>query len=981
MFEPAPHPRLFALPPGVDFVQELLNGLDARLGATTPEAWARVTIFVNTRRMQRRIREAFDAGPARALPRVRLVTDLALDPRASDLPPPAAPLRRRLEVAQLVHGLLQAEPDFAPQSAVFDLAESLVALMDEMHGEGVTPADIDALDVTDESGHWARSLSFFRIVQPFFGESAEAPGGEQRQRAVIEALARGWVDAPPADPVIVAGSTGSRGATALLMESVARLPQGAVILPGFDFDMPQRVWDRLDDALTGEDHPQFRFRSLMERLGMGKEQVARWTNAEPASAPRNALLSLSLRPAPVTDEWLSEGPGLTGLGAATEGLTLLEAPSPRIEAEAIALRLRHAVEEGITAALITPDRMLTRQVASALDRWDIVPDDSAGMPLALSPPGRFLRQVADLCGQRIGPAHLLGLLKHPLCHSGRVDRGAHLLRARELELSLRRNGPAFPVAGDLVRWAEKTGNSDPGRLSWAHWLGGCLDGLVRIGVAPLGEVHAQVMQLASALAAGPGAEGSGDLWEESAGRTARAACDQISRHADAGGTVAARDYAALLSNVLSGGEVRNRDAGHPQVLIWGTLEARVQMVDLTILAGMNEGTWPGAPAPDPWLNRRMRKAAGLLLPERRIGLAAHDYVQAIAGREVWITRSLRNEEADTVPSRWINRLTNLLGGLRQAGGDVLLAQMHNRAAPWIASAVAMSEVGEAAPARRPSPRPPVAARPTEFSVTDIGTLIRDPYAIYAKRILRLGPLDPLTPEPDTRFKGTVIHRIFETFLRDGPEPSDPDARDRLLAAAAQVLEQDCPWPTMRLLWLAQIERVADWFLATEADRQARGKPGLFELAGRAASTAPPFTLKAKADRVDIAPDGSALIYDYKTGNPPTPDQQAAFDKQLLLEAAMIERGGFEDVTTRQVKDAEFIGLGTNPRIVKAPLETETPEKVWSELCELMSRWRNPERGYTARMAPQRIAFDGDYDHLARRGEWSDTDDPMPEDLE
>ena len=147
---------------------------------------------------------------------------------------------------------------------------------------------------------------------------------------------------------------------------------------------------------------------------------------------------------------------------------------------------------------------------------------------------------------------------------------------------------------------------------------------------------------------------------------------QIARRPMPAAVSAASDYAALLFNVLSGGEVRDRDVGHPQVLIWGTLEARVQTADLTILGGMNEGSWPGAAAPDPWLNRRMRKAAGLLLPERRIGLAAHDYMQAVAGRDVWITRSLRNDEAETVPSRWINRLTNLLGGLRRgAAADAL----------------------------------------------------------------------------------------------------------------------------------------------------------------------------------------------------------------------------------------------------------------------------------------------------------------------
>jgi ATP-dependent helicase/nuclease subunit B len=44
--------------------------------------------------------------------------------------------------------------------------------------------------------------------------------------------------------------------------------------------------------------------------------------------------------------------------------------------------------------------------------------------------------------------------------------------------------------------------------------------------------------------------------------------------------------------------------------------------------------------------------------------------------------------------------------------------------------------GDTPPEKRPSPRPPVAARPRSLSVTEIKTLIRDPYAIYARHVLR-----------------------------------------------------------------------------------------------------------------------------------------------------------------------------------------------------------------------------------------------------
>jgi ATP-dependent helicase/nuclease subunit B len=971
-------PRLYAVPLGADFGREVVVGLAARLGDAAPADWARVTLFVNTRRMQRRLREVFDTGPSRLLPRIRLITDLALDPIGADLTPAMAPLRRRLELSQLVGELIDRQPDLARRAAIFDLSDSLATLLDEMQGEGVSPETIAALDVSDMSGHWERALQFLQIVQRFAGAAATAPDREARQRQVILRLIERWQTEPPEGPVIVAGSTGSRGTTALLLEAVARLHHGAVILPGFDFDMPDTVCDRLDDAMTAEDHPQYRFRRLMARLDLRAGDVRRWTDTPPPDAARNRLISLSLRPAPVTDQWRTDGALLGDLMAATDGLTLVEAPSPRAEAEVIALRLRAAIDEGITAALITPDRMLTRQVAAALDRWRVVPDDSAGTPLALSPPGRFLRQVVRLATERVSAEALLSLLKHPLCHSGRADRGQHLLRTRELELAIRSDGPPFPGGADLLAWATKNAH-DPGRVEWAEWIGDCITRFAEGGKDSLSTHLTRSLALSERIAAGPGAEGSGELWAEAAGRTARATCDELVLHAGAGGDLYPRDFAALFESVLGGVEVRSPDRGHPQVLIWGTLEARVQSADLIILGGLNEGTWPKSATPDPWLNRMLRQKAGLLLPERQIGLSAHDYAQALAGREVWMTRSVRSDNAQTVASRWVNRLTNLLSGLPGQNGDVALVAMVTRGARWLARAAALTPVPETPnPAIRPSPRPPVGARPKALSVTAIGTLIRDPYAIYARSVLRLSRLDPLTAQADAPLRGTILHQVFERFIRDATDHAD---RVELMRIADAVLDRDCPWPTVRHLWLARLDRVADWFVQSEMARQGIARPEWFEIRGAALIPDLGFTLTAKADRIDRAADGGVMIYDYKTGTPPSEKEQRAFEKQLLLEAAMVERGAFRDVGAAPVMGARFIGVGSKPVEIDAPLNDLPPAIIWAELCTLIARWQEPGRGYSSRMAVKRNAFAGDFDHLARFGEWDMSTEITPEDLE
>ena len=675
MFEPADNPRLFGTPPGVDFPAALVEELTRRAAGHPPEALARVHLVVNTRRMARRIRELFDAGPALLLPRITLVTDLSALAGVSDVPAAIPPLRRRLELIQLIAALLDREPDIAPRAALFDLADSLVALMDEMQGEDVPPSRIERLDTGNMSEHWARIKAFLGIIRDYFDSSATRPGTEARQRLMVEMLIRRWRENPPPDPVIVAGSTGSRGATRLLMQAVARLPRGAVVVPGFDFDMPADVWRAMDDPLLFEDHPQYRFRKLCAELDMEPTQVERWGMAAPASPARNKVLSLALRPAPVTDQWLEDGPDLPDLATAMQAVTLLEAPNARHEALAIAMRLRQAAEDGQTAALITPDRVLTRQVTAALDRWDITPDDSAGTPLHLSPPGRFLRHVGDLGHRRLTAESLLTLLKHPLTHSG-TARGPHLLLTRELELHLRRNGPPFPTAGTLTGWAAT--RDDDMAIEWARWAAECFTGHDNPGIAPL-PVHISAhLALAERIAQGCQGEGSGALWEEGPGREAQESVDELRAESPHCGQIATGDYVSLFQRILADREVRNPDTPHPNVLIWGTLEARVQGADLLILAGLNEGRWPEPPAPDPWLNRALRQQAGLLSPERRIGLSAHDFQQAAAAPEVWLSRSLRSDDSETVASRWVNRLQNLLTGLPAQSGPDVLGDMRSR---------------------------------------------------------------------------------------------------------------------------------------------------------------------------------------------------------------------------------------------------------------------------------------------------------------
>jgi len=969
MFPPSQSPRLFAQEPGADFPAAVARGLRARLAPHPPEAMAQVEIWVNTARMLNRLRGALVAEGPGFLPRLRLVSDLGVG-LGSAAP---APMARLLDMGQAVRGLLRADPTVAPPSAAYALARSLGALFDEMQTEGVPLERLDTLDVSGHSEHWNRSLAFIRLVGRYLGAE---PDQATRHRQAVLALIEDWAKSPPAHPVLVVGSTGSRGATQLFMQAVARLPQGALILPGFDFDMPNGAWASLNSTPPPEDHPQFRYAELLQNLSLTAQDVALWDGFAAPDAARNRLISLSLRPVPVTDRWREEGPLLGDLAPATRALTLIEAPSERLEAVAIALALRDEIDAGGTAALITPDRVLARRVAAALDRWGLRPDDSAGRPLGQTAPGRFLRQMAALMVSGGDGQSLLALAKHPLAHSG-APRGPHLLALRALELHLRQRGTPLPSATDLQDWAARTGHP----AEWVGWLAGFLVPPAGAQDAALAHWVSLHRRLCETMAAGPEMTGSGALWQEAPGIRALELFTELEAAAPEGGTLAASEYLALFETLLAGENLRETVATTPGLMIWGTLEARAQGAGLVVLAGLNEGGWPEPPAPDPWLNRALRLQAGLLLPERQIGLSAHDFQQGAGAERVILSRALRRGDAPAVPSRWVNRLVNLLGGLRDQGGPEALQDMRARGDTWLDAARALSAGTDGLPPQvvrknpRPAPQPPVAARPRLFNVTGVKTLIRDPFAVYAELVLGLRRLEPLRPEPDARLRGIALHAVLESFTRSVP-PKTPDAAQMLGDLAEKVLYDQVPWPMARLLWQARLDALRDDFIAWHNARE--GLPTLVERKGSWAVPGVDATLVGKPDRIDLRPDGRVEVFDYKTGTPPTKSQQQHFDKQLILLALMAQHGAFPGLAPQPVHEAAFVGLGTTFTTVEAEVSPDSLQRHLSELQSLFSAYLEPDQGYTARRAMKQDSDDSPYDALARLGEWQLTDRAIPE---
>ncbi len=961
--------------------------------------------------------------------------------------PPAVPGPVRLaHLARLIMALDGRAGAPATADRAWPLAVELAALMDEAERAEVDLRDaLPRLAAEDYAEHWAITLRFLQIVTaawPAWLADNGLMNPAARQVALLDAQARSWTDRPPLHPVLAAGSTGGIPAVARLLRVVAEMPGGRVVLPGLDLTLAEPAWEALEDS-----HPQAGLRRLLTALGARRGDVEAWEAPSVTPPERVALLNRALLPAIALGEWRApeahvDGRDNTntvmpGLDPGTHAIRLvtsdahsrhselhsmsrqrsdavdgriksghdggdtmallasgragsllpatlwrLTAADQQEEAVAIALLLRRALDvPDQRAALVTPDRDLAGRVAAELGRFGVVADDSAGEPLACTPPAVFLRLLAAAVAEQFRPVPLLALLKHPLAAAG-LSTAACRAAARRLE----RDGLRGPAPKPGLSGLQGVARS-PAALRLLDALERCLAPLSALAATERAAPNAALAALiaaAEALAATPDETGADRLWSGEDGQALAVLLAEVMPALAALPPQDPATFPGLLDEVLAGAAVRSRralrgrtGAEHPRIFIWGLLEARLQHADLIVLGGLAEGVWPAAADPGPWLSRPMRAAAGLPSPEELVGQMAHDWVMtACAAPEVVLSCSRRRDSAPAVPARWLQRLEAMLRG----SGSRL---PEHPAAAW-ARALDLP-AGPVPRLQPPAPRPPVAVRPRRLRVTEIETWLRDPYAIYARHILRLRALPPIEEPADAADYGSVVHAAVHAFLADIGTNFPPDAERRLCAAMDAALADADLRPALAAWWRPRLQRIAAWVAGEEAERRLAAK--LAQITSEQDGewllpTEPPFVLAGRADRIERRPDTTLAILDYKTGTPPSnKDVESGLAPQLPLEAAMAEAGAFGAGFAGSVAELTYWHLtgghiaGKVQPVLKKPGELPAAiARARSSLAALIAAFDDPEHPYLSQPHPGRAPRFSDYTQLARVAEWAALED-------
>jgi ATP-dependent helicase/nuclease subunit B len=848
--------KVVSISAGGSFAHTVAERLLQEVGQD-PLALAGAVLWVPAPRQAQAIREALitKVGHGTLLPSIRSFS-FKEEPveLAGTIPPQRviSPLARLIVLTRLI----RQRDRTLTYSQAWAQAESLAQTLDLLVRAGVDPVQLKALPPAGLAQHWQRNLDFLKIVfdaYPAWLREQDAVDEVVVNQQRLYALAKYYKTHQPAFPVWAVGFADTTPAGAEVLAAVVDLPAGCLILPGLDQHLPEPLWAELPVT-----HAQASLKELLAKLHVSRPEVEIWNTQVPQTT-----------------------------------YSLIEAEGPQEEAASLALVMRESLQDrASTCALVTPDRALATRVRAELERWQVSVDDSAGLPLTQTPSGVFLLRITQAITTRFSPLAVAELIKHPFCRFGESNF-SWKAQAQALEkLVLRGIQPDEGLSGLRRRWhaVREEGAASREELKLADKM---LTSLAE-AYQPLTRLshHFGVKAFVTALcevADQLGADENRDIvWREEQLEEALLKWQQTSEFAGEFDKVSATEG---LEKILLFQTVHQQNR-HPRLFIWGPLEARLQKVDRVILAGLNEGTWPVEMRPNPWLNRRMFEALSLPLPERAIGLAAHDISQFLAWPDVVLSRSQTVGKSPAAASRFLKRWERELGAQKSE-------KARNRGAVYLHWAAELARQGATEMIKPAAPSPGVSQRPVTWSATTVEALMTCPYKAYARKILKVEKQPGFAEPPDVRNRGQLVHKWLEAFfmqVKGAPPPfgsvgkeNEAEATEHLALLADHICQDQAE--IVRALWLPRLKLLAPQVVGKLLELQEEGwAPQAHEVRGTAVLN--DITLFAQADRVDSGPAGVVLV-DYKTGDvPKARDVALGIKPQLAVEAWLQQQEAF-----------------------------------------------------------------------------------------
>ena len=947
-------------------------------------------ILLPTRRACRHIKEVFlklSGGNAVILPTILPLGDIDEDGLAfldyenenllTELPPAISKIKRNLILSTLIK---EKNHDLTEEQA-YSLAVDLAHLMDTVEMEELSFNNLQYLVPEEYSEHWQETLKFLKIVTseyPKILEENNVINPIDRKVRLIKKQIEYWKQNPPKGRVFAAGSTGSLVPISYMLRFISKMENGFLILPGLDKNISDADFEILtsDYPKVNQNHPQYGLLKLIKGLGLKISDIPNLpvyneNEYDIADSDRELLASHIMLSSDMNDDWSNLSKLKDNVLSGVSELTL---DTDSDEVFAIAGLLRKAVFENKKALLITPDRKIAKSVANELKRWNIIVDDSAGIPASDTVTGNYIILVLKMIYDDFSPYSILAVLKHKYTHLGytheRLEELTELFEKKVLrgKISLNSFDKILAIASDYKDVYEML-------LKIKTLCSDIYSKMLDSQKYSLHDLLQSHLKLVEDFVSSPYENTNNILWNTDLHNdlstelsSLLSSLNDIKNENSIIDKMTVNAYFVFISNYLLSLSLRPKINSHPNIAIMNSIEARLLSADIYIMAGLNEDTFPRISSDDPWMSRPMKAKFKLPLPERKVGLSSHDFVEFFCKKNVIMTHATKVDGTNSITSRWLTKLSAII----KIADIKLDTSLTDEVMSWISASNLNTSSSRC---DRPSPCPPLSARPKELSATWIEKWYRDPYIIFANKILSLKKLDDINPVAGPAELGTVIHNSLEEFKKKKLSTFS-ELMDLMVKNSVEYM--DIPQIDF---WYSKFENVAKWFIDYEQSVKNLIDYSFEEESGSFAVT-PDFTITAKADRIDILRDNRAIIFDYKTGTPPSEEEiLSGYAPQLPIEALILKNAGFKNIKTNsKVGGVRYIKLtgSQNGHITGEKFDESIDEildTALKNLKENIEKFSKPTTPYLSRPNPNKVGHSiesySEYTHLARVKEWNE----------
>lgn len=880
---------------GENLAEAVVEKIMATLPEGSPLALAGIKIYVPSPRAGLALKEAFvKINGAGLLPHIHMMSfhDEDMDVHRferNDLEKKEiiSSLGRQMVLTQLVQ---TAYPSYSFNKC-FEQATALSSLFSKLKAYDLTIQDVEKEIPENLSHHWKQNVNFFKIAFEFYPnwlhENQKVDTVDAAQKAVeveLDSLQKNGMK----NAVWAVGFSDTTPLGFKLLKEIIKHEKGVLILSSLDKNMSDELFEQVPET-----HPQFTLKRLLQKLELQRSDVEYLK--EKNTSERVLCWQQALAPA----EGLKKIDEITALKG-VQGLSYIEASTESEEAEVVALIMRETLEvEGKTCALISPDRRLSLRVEACLKKWGVNVDDSAGIPLLSTPLGRLFFMVVNLVNEYFPPLMLAEFLNHKYANLGHIENKKQKLKALD-HLVLRGEKPASGFVGlrhklqKSLQNERKDGNLAPDALTFMNELEAVFKPLLGKGAEYKVDFwiskHLDVLKTVLKQ----DEQDELNIFDDEAGQTLLGMLSSWQDAAKDVQNINLETYLGMLTGVMSTTAVRKKQSTHPRLFIWGPMESRLQHVDRVIVGALNEGVWPRKVAPDVWFNSSICEKLGIPSAQVHVGMSAHDLLNLVTQKEVFMTRTLKDSEGETIPSRFVSRLESVMP-------QQVFEQLLVKNSIWKNRVRALRLNGDVQRLSPPKPKPNIERRPSIWSASTARDIMQCPYKVYIRKVLKLEALEAYEESFSASLKGQLIHKVLESFFVEVAHMPPPFAGDKgnkkevynHLMLQAKVAFEAVEEKASKALGLKQMEKIADAFANKVVEDHLNGTVPLHIEKDANVLLESGVKLYAKADRIDQTKEGLVVI-DYKTGAPPSPkDVLNGVEPQMAVESVILNRGGFE----------------------------------------------------------------------------------------